>query len=99
MKANWQTGFAFDRKYEKFHDLLVAYVWNLDDPAQTTTYALTWQDICGVAREAGWAWEAGGRWTITRPGKNLTSRLEPFRMTAEKWRTKIVGSVSVPPAT
>ena len=77
LKANWQTGFAFDRKYEKFHDLIVAiaYVWNLDDPTRTVTYALTWPEICGLAGECGWAWEAGGRWAITRPGKDLTSRL------------------------
>ena len=94
LKANWQTGFAFDIKYEKFHDLIVAYVWNLDDPARTVTYALTWPEICGLASECGWAWEAGGRWAITRPGKDLTSRLEAFKMTPEKWWAKITVSNS-----
>lgn len=89
LKANWQTGFAFDRKYEKFRDLIVAYVWNLDDPTRTVTYVLTWPEICGLASECGWAWKAGGRWATTRPGKDLTSRLEAFRMTPEKWWTKM----------
>lgn len=94
LKANWQTGFAFDRKYQKFHDLIVAYVWNLDDPTRTVTYALTWPEICGLASECGWAWEAGGRWAITKPGKDLTSHLEAFRMTPERWRMKLTGSAS-----
>jgi hypothetical protein len=98
LKANWETGFAFDRKYEKFHDLVVAYVWHLNDPPRTATYALTWQEISVMASDAGLGVEAGGRWAITKPGKDLTSRLEAFRMTREKWRTKMVGAGNLSPS-
>jgi len=29
MKAAWTQGFGIDRKYEKFPDLVIAYVWHL----------------------------------------------------------------------
>lgn len=31
MKASWTRGFGLYRKYEKFPDLLIAYVWHLND--------------------------------------------------------------------
>jgi len=51
MKAASKACFSIDKKYSKFHDMLVAYVWNVLDPSNTHIYVLTQEEAVRVANE------------------------------------------------
>src|SRR5262245_36602159 len=53
MKAASQRNFSIDRKYEKFPDLIIAYVWSLSDPALACTYALSYSEAVSIGEEMG----------------------------------------------
>jgi hypothetical protein len=94
LKAAIGGSFSVDRKYTKFPNLLMAYVWYLEDPARTVTYATNYKEAVAVAEAMGYtkttSWEKGS-YVITRPSPELVGHLEPFRMTPEKWWEKITG--------
>lgn len=107
MKAASGRAFTLEPKYQKFRRLLLVYVWNLDDPANTTAYALTYAEALGVADAMGFtktdSWLAGGRaqkrgYGVPRvnPGSRLHELLQPFRMSADQWRTKVAQAAGVP---
>ena len=54
MKVASERSFSIDRKYEKFPNLIMAYVWNVKDPNKTVTYALTYKQAVEVAKKKGW---------------------------------------------
>ena len=91
LKTYSKCGFRVDRKYEKIRDLLMAYVWL----SESSTYVCSVEESVIVANKMEWtknpSWEKGQSWTTTSPGKKLRSLLEPFRMTPEKWRQKLLG--------
>ena len=93
MKASWTTAYGVDKKYQKFPNLIIAYVWNLSDAAQAVTYAMNYAEACGIAEAMGWtrtvSWERGA-YSTSRPGQKLTALLEPFRMSAGAWWHLIV---------
>ena len=70
----------------------MAYVWYLEDPARTVTYATTYPEAVRVADAMGYtmtpSWEKG-LYVTTRPSPHLVAQLEPFRMTPEKWWEKV----------
>jgi hypothetical protein len=92
LKAAIGGSFSVDRKYAKFPNLLMAYVWYLEDPARTVTYATTHPEAVTVADAMGYtktsSWEKG-LYVTTRPGPRLVAELERFRMTPERWWEKI----------
>ena len=92
LKAAIGSSFSVDRKYAKFPNLLIAYVWYLEDPARTVTYATTYLEAIAVADAMGYtqtlSWERG-LYVVTKPSPDLVAQLEPFRMTPEKWWEKI----------
>lgn len=92
LKAAIGGSFSVDRKYAKFPNLLIAYVWYLADPAKTVTYAITHPEAVAVADTMGYtrtsSWEKG-LYVTTRPSPQLVAQLKPFRMTPEKWWEKI----------
>ena len=92
MKAASRRTFSLNRKYKKFPNLLVAYVWNLASEAEVETFALTYGEARAVAEEMGWARTASwkrGEYATTRPSKRLLSFLESFRMTPELWWLRV----------
>lgn len=95
MKAASDSSFAVDQKYSKFPNLLIAYVWYLQDPDRAVTYALSYPEALQVATQMGYtatkSWESG-IYTTTRPSQRLLELLEPFRMTPDKWRLRIARS-------
>lgn len=95
MKAASTQAFGLFQKYLKISDLILAYVWNLNDPKLAVTYALSYQEAIAVAGAMGWtktpSWATGG-YTTSRPSKRLLELLEPFKMTSEKWWQKVVGN-------
>jgi hypothetical protein len=99
LKASSKRYFVVDRKYAKFANIILAYVWNLEDPGHALTYALTYPEAACIAKNLGWtktpSWERGG-YSTSHPTKKLVSLLEPYRMSPERWWLKIT-SLSVRP--
>ena len=91
MKASTDAAFAVDRKYERIHTLLLAYVWHVDDAGPGEMYALTYPEAEAVATTMGWtktaSW-AAGIYTTTRPSGALLALLAPHRMVAGAWRRR-----------
>ena len=57
MKAASNRSFGLDRKFAKFPNLLIAYVWHLDRAEAVATFALTYEEAL-VARgqlTSGWS--------------------------------------------
>jgi hypothetical protein len=97
-KAATGAVFSLDPKYEKFPQLLLAYIWNLGIPAETKCFALTYTEARIVADEMGWtktaSWLTGGNsgrrgYSTTAASKRLRSLLDAHEMTFEKWWRKI----------
>jgi len=101
LKASSTSAFGLDPKYAKFRRLLIVYVWYLGDPAQTTAYALSYQEALTIATKMGWtktaSWITGGRhqkrgYVTNNPSGRLKELLTPFKMTPDNWRQKLVAS-------
>ncbi len=94
MKASTAGGFSVDRKYERFADLIIAYVWHVGEIAPVTC-AMTHADAVGVAEAMGWtktaAWRAG-IYTTTKPSKRLLELIELHRMGPGQWWALVVGT-------
>ena len=94
MKVASTSTFGLDQKYKRIADLILAYVWHLEDPKEAVTYALTYPVAVQVAQEIGYtktpSWEQG-QYTTTRPGKRLLALLEPYRMAPGRWWRLVVG--------
>jgi hypothetical protein len=95
MKASSTCAFGVDRKYERIADLILAYVWHIDNPQAAVTYALSYAEAVGIATEMGWtvtaSWQQG-RYTTTSPSKRLLALLDPYRMSPGRWWSLIAGS-------
>ncbi len=86
MKAASESSFSIDKRYEKFPNLIMAYLWNVKNPQKTVTYALTYKAAVEIAKKKGWtdsdSWTHKGRYAVTHPNPNL---LETHKMGKEKW--------------
>lgn len=96
MKAASVAGFGLDRKYEKFPNLLIAYVWRLAQPDAAVTYALSYAEAFQVAETMGYtateSWRRG-TYVNTSPGAKLQRLLDPFKMTGAKWWERVTQNV------
>src|SRR5258707_41628 len=53
MKASREARFGVEKKYEKIANLLIAYVWHIEDPAKACVYALTYGEATGLLEKRG----------------------------------------------
>lgn len=94
LKASMKRSFSINRKYERFHNLLLVYVWNLSNDDHRVSYALTYREALSVANLAGWtktkSWKEGGYYVNTNPGAALLSLLEPYKMSPQRWHAKVL---------
>jgi hypothetical protein len=94
LKASSARSFAVDKKYEKFANIVLAYVWGLAQLDLVATYALTYPEAVKVAEDMGWVttatWAKDGCYTTSNPSARLLDQLKPFLMTPEKWRAKVL---------
>jgi hypothetical protein len=101
MKAASKTGFGMNRKYEKFPNLMIAYVWHLSEPHRTVTYAMTYNQAVAILKKKGYtrtpSWTDKGSYSVTNPGPELLSLIESYRMTPERWK-RVLTSISPPAA-
>jgi hypothetical protein len=93
LKASSKEVFSIDKKYEKFSELLIVFVWNLQTANETTTYALTYSESKKVAEQMGWtetkSWNKG-IYSTTRPSERLKKLLVPYKMSMESWQRKVI---------
>jgi hypothetical protein len=93
--------FSVDPKYEKFHRMLLVYVWNVKDSTRTVAYVLTYQEALGVADRMGWtktaSWKTGGRhqrrgYAVTSVAENsrLWNELQKFLITPQRLKDKLI---------
>jgi hypothetical protein len=96
LKAASRRSFGIWKKYEKFHDLILAFVWHVDGTSVPETYALTYAEAVAIAEALGWtrtaSWREQGGYSTTRPSADLRRRVAPHRMSPERWRTRVTGA-------
>jgi hypothetical protein len=95
MKASTTRAFSVARKYERFADLILAYVWHVDDPVQAVTYAMTYPQAKALADALGWtktpSW-AAGEYSTSKPSQHLVQLLESYRMGTGHWWSLVTGT-------
>ncbi len=93
MKAATERRFSLNKKYERFKNLILTFVWHVNDPNSNIIYALTYGEAFKIAEEMGWIetenWGKRGKYSSTNPGKRIVGLLEQHKMTPEKWRSKV----------
>ena len=93
MKASKEARFGVEQKYEKISNLLITFVWHLENPTKTRIYALTYEEAFGMLHSRGHcdtaSWRDKGGYSVPNPGSSWLEELEPYRMTAERWRSRI----------
>lgn len=98
LKASTTPGFSIAAKYERFPDLLLAHLWNVDRATQLEAFCLTYAEAYVVARDMGWtetrSFREAGLYRASPPSARLMSLLEPHRMAPGRWRAKIARSPS-----
>lgn len=96
MKAASRQSFSISKKYAKLCDLILVFVWNLEDPDRAVTYALTHDEAVAIGEAMGWlatdSWTLRGAYNTNNPGARLRGLLEAHRMDPERWREKITGA-------
>lgn len=92
MKASMNKSFGLWKKYAKFNNLIMTYIWNIDDEKKCKTYALTYIEAFEICKKMGWtetlSWKNGG-YSTSNPNKKLLELLKEYRMSPEKWAEKI----------
>ena len=92
MKASSGRRFGVYRKYARFSEIILAYVWNLRSPDDAETFALTYAEAEAVAEAMGWtetaSWTEKGGYS-SAPSAKLMELLEPYRMTPVRWYEKV----------
>lgn len=98
MKAASARAFSLDRKYAKIANLILAYVWGVQEPEHAIIYALTYPEAVAVAEAMGWtkteSW-AKGQYATSAPSKALCILLKPYIMSSAAWWSRIAGANAV----
>jgi len=92
MKAASSRSFTIDKKYAKTSNLIIAFVWGVQDPKYSGIFALTYKEIEKIAEEMGWTKTASWRkgvYSTTAPGKKLVGLLNRHKMTRGDWVKKL----------
>lgn len=93
MQAATTASFSLFRKYERIAQLLLVYVWNVQEAVDARAYALRYSEAKAVADEMGWtnteSWRRGD-YSTTRPSHRLQTLLDPFLMHSGAWRQKVL---------
>lgn len=94
MKASTQESFSLDRKYERFPDLLIAYVWNVNAGDKGDVYLLRYDQALKVMEAKGYSktdsWTKNGYYFVRSAGKELKELLKPYRMQFQNRQEKIL---------
>jgi hypothetical protein len=100
MKAASKRSFGVFSKYAKTANLVIAYIWFVDNAEKAEMYALTYSESVGIATKMGWtktpSWKKGG-YSTNSPSEKLCELLRPYRMHRGDWKKKVLGSIRVDP--
>ncbi|MGA3948526.1 hypothetical protein GO281_00703 [Ralstonia solanacearum] len=100
IKAATQRWFSIDRKYARFPNLLLAFVWGVGQPEMAMICALTYTESLGVGKAMGWletkSWKEGGLYTTTAPSEKLLGLLSPYEVRAGEWRSRLSSALCGP---
>ena len=99
IKASSQARFGFDRKYEKFPDLRIVHLWNVQDPQTSRVFCTTFTQAADIAQELGWtttrSWEKGIYSTAVNPktasGQRVLDALRPYEVSSGDWHGPLFG--------
>jgi hypothetical protein len=93
MKASTKESFGIWKKYSKFKDLLMVYVWYIEEEDKTITYALTYEEAFKICKNLGWSetisWKEKGGYSTSKLSTKLKELLKPYKMSSKKWWDKI----------
>ena len=93
MKAASKKSFSLYRKYARIADLIIVYIWFVENPEKTEMYALIYSEALSVATKMGWtkthSWKMGG-YSTNSPSEKLRALLKPYRMHGGDWKKKIL---------
>ncbi len=93
MKAASGRSFSIHKKYDKFPNLIHAFVWGLGSGGKAATYALTQSEAVTVGDSMRYtatsSWREKGAYSTQQPSQKLLKLLEPYLMTPQMWRRKI----------
>ena len=101
MKAAARFNFGFARKYERFPNLLFAFVWDLDDPGRTSAACMTLAEVVDSCEQLGWtttgSWEGttasarrgGAGYSTRHRSVRLDALLTPYVMNPGDWLAKL----------
>jgi hypothetical protein len=89
MKAASGRHFSIAKKYARIRDLVLAFVWHLNDAQPPVTYAMSYPDAIRIATRMGYtetdSWNVGGGYSTQNPSKRLVKLLEPHLMNRTRW--------------
>jgi hypothetical protein len=76
LKASSESSFSVSKKYEKFPDLLMAYVWYAARPMEATLYIMKYTRAVEIADKLGWtkteSWlKDNGAYSVQKPGNKI----------------------------
>lgn len=93
MKASKKEVFGIWKKYLKFKNLILVYIWYIEEENKTITFALTYDEALEICNTMGWSetisWKNNGGYSTTKPSKRLKELLKPYKMDSKKWWDKI----------
>jgi len=93
MKASQKARFSLEKKYKKLANLLIAYVWHVEDPAKACVYALTYREALALLDKRRHtktdSWRKKNGYSVPNPGPDWLRDLEPFRMSPKSWGERI----------
>lgn len=83
LKSSSDRSFSVHKKYDKFPNLLMAYVWLAADPTDATLFIMTYLEAREIADKLGWtntdSWITGGGYSTQSPSKRVMDELERYR--------------------
>ncbi len=95
LKVTTGRRFELDKKYSRIANLLLVYIWDVQDVTQSSTYALTYAEALELLTRRGHtdtaSWDKG-RYSVASPGAELMKMLKPFLMKPEGWRARILSA-------
>jgi hypothetical protein len=93
LKTSCFETFYLYKKYARIPHFLLVYIWNARDSAESSVYALTYEEALRILEAKGYArsdsWTKEGGYSVTHAGSELKEMLEPYRMTQERWQKKL----------
>ena len=98
VKASTSARFGVDRKYERFPEMQIVHLWNVQDPAKARIFCTTYAEAVGVADKLGWtrtaSWAKGYSASVSqtsRGGKRVIDALTPYEVNPGAWHERLFG--------